>query len=106
MTTRAHERQVSCWATRAAADGGDGTHNCHFTLSATMTATYSAGMVLSASGNDDVWIYINGQVRRPVVVVASICCVVIQPNGRPHLGQCQLCRLPVVWVLSFAVNML
>jgi len=48
----------------AAADGGDGTHNCHFTLSATMRATYSAGMVLSASGNDDVWIFINGQVRR------------------------------------------
>ena len=48
----------------AAADGGDGTHNCHFTLSATMMATYSAGMVLAASGNDDVWIFINSQARR------------------------------------------
>ncbi len=46
-----------------AADGGDGTHNCHFTLSATMMATYSAGMVLAASGNDDIWVFVNSQVK-------------------------------------------
>ena len=87
----------------AAAYGGDGTHNCHFTLSATMTATYSAGMVLSASGNDDVWIFINGQVRRfchgSKHIMPHRKLQLISPCWRPHVGSKTAVETHHSWVL-------
>ncbi len=44
--------------------GGDGTHNCHWTLQARIYVQSQAKQSISVTGNDDIWMYINGEVRR------------------------------------------
>jgi len=42
--------------------GGDGTHNCHWTLQARIYVQSQANQSISITGNDDIWMYVNGEV--------------------------------------------
>ena len=43
--------------------GGDETHNCQWTLQARIYAQYQSKQAISVTGNDDIWMFINGEVR-------------------------------------------
>ena len=36
-------------------------HNCDFTVETHQTFTYEEGQTITVSGNDDIWVFINGQ---------------------------------------------
>ena len=48
--------------------GGDETHNCHWTLQARIYVQYQSRQAISVTGNDDIWVFINGEVRRTAVL--------------------------------------